>query len=94
MAKALIFKANDAGIQQLLKSDGVKADLQARADRVASAARGGAPVESGEYVDGIEAVVVEHPTRAVGQVIAKAPHSARVEANTGNLARALDAAGG
>lgn len=88
------FKHDLAGFRAILKSPEVAADMAARADRVAAAARSGGPVDEGEYVDGIESFVEQHPTRVVGHVVATAPHSLRVEANTGNLARALDAAGG
>ena len=87
-------KLNSAGIREVLKSSGVAAELQARAERVAQAAEASAPRESGEYANSIEVVVEQHADRAVAHVVAKAPHSLRLEANTGNLARALDAAGG
>jgi len=48
----------------------------------------------GEYLAGIEVVDEVHKDRVVSRVYAKAPDSMFVEANTGNLARSLDAAGG
>lgn len=87
-------KLNNAGIRQVLQSPEVAAELQARAERVAEAARVSAPRASGEYANSIEVVMDQHADRAVAHVVAKAPHSLLVEANTGNLARALDAAAG
>ena len=85
---------NRAGIRELLKSPEVAAELHRRAERAASAARASAPVDTGTYLAGIEVVDEVHKDRVVSRVYAKAPYSNLVEANTGNLARALDAAGG
>lgn len=52
-----------------------------------------APVDTGAYRDGIT-VWSDVTDRAVTRVGSTAPHARLVEANTGNLARALDAAGG
>lgn len=87
-------KLNHAGIREVLKSPEVAAELQDRAERVAAAARASAPRQSGEYANSIEVVMDQHADRAAAHVVAKAPHALLVEANTGNLARALDAAGG
>lgn len=81
------------GMAALLRDPGVRADLTRRAERVADAARAAAPVVSGGYRDGI-GVVSGTTDRAVARVVARAPHSHLVEAKTGNLSRALDAAGG
>ena len=64
-----------------------------RAERVAAAARAGAPVQTGEYQESIDVIVEEHPERAAAHVCSDAPHAMLVEANTGNLLRALSAAG-
>lgn len=83
---------NHAGMQALLNSAGIRADMLRRAHAAATVAQATAPVESGEYRAGIHA---ESATtdRAVGRVVATAPHSAVVEAKTRNLGRAIDAAG-
>jgi hypothetical protein len=93
MARAKIV-LNHAGIASLLKSPEVAAELHRRAERAAAAARASAPVKSGAYLAGIEVVDEVHKDRVVSRVYAKAPDSMFVEANTGNLARSLDAAGG
>jgi len=85
---------NHAGIASLLKSPEVAAELHRRAERAANAARASAPVDTGAYLAGIEVVDEVHKDRVVSRVYAKAPDSMFVEANTGNMARALDAARG
>ncbi len=79
-------------LAEALKSPELAAMLKERAEAVASAARSSARVDTGEYRDSITVEVVEHPSRVVAQVHAKAAHSWVVEANTGNLARALGSA--
>lgn len=90
---AVKVKLKSAGMRELLKSAGVGADLKRRAEGVAATARASAPVDSGEYASSISVVVEQHTDRVVAHVVATAPHSMLVEANTGNLARALDSAG-
>lgn len=82
-----------AGIRALLKSDGVRSDLARRADAVATAARASAPVASGAYRESIRRSSAT-TDRAIERVTATAPHAMVVESRTGNLARALHAAGG
>lgn len=84
---------DSAGAKVLLNDPGVRAFLAAQADRVFAAAVASAPVESGNYRDGIRRVSAT-TDRAVERVVATAPHSHLVEARTGNLARAMSAAGG
>lgn len=83
-------KLSSAGIEELLNSAAVRADLTDRAERVLSAARSSAPVKTGNYRDGL-GLRQDTTDRAVVRVVASAPHSHLVEADTGNLARALDA---
>lgn len=86
-------KLNGRGVEELLNSAAVRAECTSRAQRVLTAAQAGAPVASGEYRDGLR-IVQDTTDRAVVRVTSVAPHAMVVEANTGNLARALDAAGG
>lgn len=83
---------NSAGVRELLRDPGVRAELARHADRVEQAAKTSAPVESGEYRDSIHR---ESGTtdRAVERVVADAPHALLVESRTGNLARALGSSG-
>jgi len=93
MARARVV-LNHSGIAAVLKSPEVAAELHRRAERAAAAARASAPVASGAYLASIKVVDEVHKDRVVSRVYAKDPKSLLVEANTGNMARALDAAGG
>ena len=81
------------GMRALLNDPGVRAELHARAERVAAQARSTAPVDTGDYRDGI-AVWDDTTDRAVVRVGSRDRKAPLVEAKTGNMARALDAAGG
>lgn len=92
MAKVRV-KLHSPGVKGLLTDDRVRAHLKNLGERVAAAARGSAPVDTGEYRDGIT-VWSETTDRAVVGIGSTARHAPVVEAKTGNLLRALDAAGG
>jgi hypothetical protein len=83
-----------AGMRALLKDAGVVGHLEDRMDNVLAEAVANAPVDTGAYVDSLHLETVEHPTRTVVRVVADVEHALAVEATTGNLSRALDAAGG
>lgn len=87
-------RLNHRGVEEVLRSSGVESDLMARAERVASAAEASAPVKSGEYKDSVIAFTEMHSDRVVAHVSVGVRYGMLVEANTGNLARALDAAAG
>lgn len=85
------------GIGALLKSDGVRAELTKRAERVLAQAKSTAPYDESNttgphYRDGLH---IEQDTtdRAAVRIKGGTDHDWIVEARTGNLARALDAAG-
>lgn len=82
-------KLNSRGIVQILKSSETEAALTAVAEPIAAAARSGAPVESGAYQGSITVAAEQHSDRVVVHVTADVPYAMRVEAKTGNLARAL-----
>lgn len=84
-------KMNSAGVKEVLNSSGTRALLTSKAGPVLSAAQSGAPVDTGEYRDSL-GIVQDTTDRAVVRVVSTAPHGLIVEARTGNLARALDAA--
>lgn len=90
---AVKVRLNSAGMRALLRDPGVRAELTRRAERVLTAAKSGAAVETGAHRDSMH---IEQATtdRAVVRVVADTDHSLVVEARTGNMARALDAAGG
>jgi hypothetical protein len=81
-----------SGVKELLNSRSTRALLTEKAEAVLSAAQASAPVSTGAYKAGLR-VQQDTTDRAVARVVGTAPHSHLVEANTGNLARALDAAG-
>lgn len=85
---AATVKLLSGGMAELLMSGEMYGILEPKAQAVLSAAQGGAPVASGEYRQSLH---LERDTtdRAVVRVVADAPHAMIVEANTGNLARAL-----
>lgn len=84
-------KLNHGGMGELLRSAGVRADLTARMERALSAAKAAAPVASGAYRDGLH-LVQATTDRAVVRIAGSTDHDFVVEADTGNLARALDGA--
>lgn len=86
-------RLKSSGMANLLASSEVRAMLTDRAEKVLGAARDSAPVASGEYRASLH-IRQDTTDRAVARVASSAPHGLIVEANTGNLARALDAAGG
>lgn len=93
MAKTKVV-LNSAGIAELLKDVGVRAELHRRGEQVAEAARASAPVETGAYRDSIVVVDGESPSRAHVRIGATVQYAAVVELRTGNMARSLDAAAG
>lgn len=92
MARAKVV-LDKAGMKALLNDPGVRADLTRRMGPVLAAAQASAPVASGEHKASIH---MEQATtdRAVVRVVADSDHSLAVESKTGNLAKALNAAGG
>ena len=80
------------GVKGLLSMPGVKSDLSSRGSRVLAAARGGAPVDTGELRSRTRLVSDEVNGRARVRVVADTPYAARLD--TAWLARALDAGRG
>jgi hypothetical protein len=89
----ITIKLSDIGMGELLNSDDVRSALTERAQQILAKAKADAPVDTGAYRDGLH---IEQATtdRAVVRVSGSTDHDWIVEAKTGNLARALDAAGG
>lgn len=84
-------KINHSEVQSYLDGGhGVEALLEAAAQKALSAAQGSAPVESGTYRDSLH-IETAHTDRIVKRVVSDVPYALVVEANTGNLARSLDA---
>lgn len=93
MAATVKVQVSSPAIRALLQSQAVRDELRRRAEPVLSAAQVSAPVASGRYRDSLH-LVDDTTDRAVVRVVSDAPHAMVVESRTGNLARALDAAGG
>lgn len=85
-------KLNYKGIGELLKSPEVAAYLMRLGGEVLREAQANAPVATGAYRDGLHLEVEDHKTRTVVRVRGNTDHDWYVEAETGNLARAMDAA--
>lgn len=81
------------GMAELLVADGVRERLREIGGRVLEQARSTAPVATGAYRDSLE-LVEDTTDRAVVRVGSPLPYAPSIEARTGHLARALDAAGG
>lgn len=90
MASGIKVTLKSSGMAALLKSGEVRSELTKRAEAVLAAAQASAPVETGAYKAGLH---IEQATtdRAVVRVAGSTDHDWVVEANAGNLARALDA---
>lgn len=83
---------NHTEIQSYLDgAHGVEAMLDASAERALAAAQSSAPVASGAYRDSLR-VETDHTDRMVKRIVSDVDYAMVVEANTGTLARALDAA--
>ena len=89
---AVVVKPLGRGIIAMMQEGWVASNMAERAERVAATARANAPYQSGEYHDSITVITEMHPERAVAHVTSDAPHAMLVEANTGNLLRALGSA--
>jgi tRNA A37 threonylcarbamoyltransferase TsaD len=83
VAEKIRIEMDSGGIQELLKSAGVQADLKSRADRIAAA--GGPGMEAGSRIG---------KTRARASVITATRKARLAEANDRALTRALDAGRG
>jgi len=79
---------NHAEWAKLLKSNQTRPPMTQIAEKIASRARASAPSDSGDYRDGIS-VESDTTDRAVERVVAHDRKSVFIEANTGNLKRAL-----
>lgn len=80
---------NPKFFEELLRSQAVQALVTAAAENVAAAARKTAPVDEGDYRDGIQ-VQLKFQQRAVALVVGTDPKTMLIESKTGNLARAVN----
>lgn len=81
----------EAGVRELLLSAMVRANLEGRMEQALAMAKAQAPVDTGAYRESLSLETVE--TDRVGvRLLASVPYAWAVEADTGNLLRALDQA--
>jgi len=85
-------KFNNAFFEELSRSAGVVNLVTEAAEKVAATARQTAPVDSGDYRDGIK-VVLKYQRRVVALVVGTDKKTMLVESKHGTLARALRANG-
>lgn len=90
MAKSRIsVNFNQKFFDEILNSAGVKALTTLAANRTLAYAKASAPVETGAYRDGLQIEEVKHEHRTTVMVVGHDPKTLLVEAQTGNLAKAL-----
>lgn len=86
------FRVNGRGLEKLLASRGVRAELGRRGRAVAAAARSTAPVDTGRLRSSIDVVTDTVNGRARVRVVANTPYAQYVAADNHWLSRALDEA--
>lgn len=91
-SSGVTIKLKSRGMKELLSSRAVERQLTELAEKVKARGKATAPVRTGAYRDSIHVESVQHPSRVVVRVKAGVSYGWAVEAMTGNLARALDAA--
>ncbi|HAH53413.1 MAG TPA: hypothetical protein DCL71_03925 [Bifidobacterium sp.] len=80
---------NPKFFDEILNSAGVKALTTLAANRALAYARASAPVDTGAYRDGLGLEEVKRARRTTVMVVGHDPKTLLVEAQTGNLAKAL-----
>jgi hypothetical protein len=88
---AVRFVFNNREIDRIPVHPDVRNELRRRAEKVLAQAKATAPVATGEYRNGLH--LEEMPDGSI-RVAGSTDHDIYVEADTGNLLRSLDAAGG
>lgn len=90
MAKSRIsVNFNQKFFDEILNSAGVKSLTTLAANRALAYAKASAPVDIGAYRDGLEIEEVKREHRTTVMVVGHDPKTLLVEAQTGNLAKAL-----
>jgi len=78
-------------VSAVMSSQGMRDFLSGIVESIASRAQETAARDTGAYADSIAGYVEQRGDRAVGIVSTISPYGAKLEAQTGNLARALGA---
>ena len=87
-----IVEFNPAFFDTIMRSAGVQRLTDAAAERVLAAAKASAPVETGDYRDGLHIEHYDAKYRRTTRVVGDDAKTLLVEAKTGNLARAMQKA--
>lgn len=83
---------NPGYFETVLRQPGVESIVDAAGERALAAAQASAPVDSGDYRDGLH---IEHHNsryRRATRVVGSDPKTMLIESKTGNLARSVKAA--
>lgn len=88
---SVVYRPEPDGYHDLLNALQLRLRLTPLADRVLQLAKANAPVDTGAYRDGLH-IEQDSTDRVAVRVAGGTAYDVIVEANTGNLARALDAA--
>lgn len=91
MVLGVMVKFNDRYFDELLNSAGVKAMTRRAAEKTLEYAKAHAPVDNGDYRDGLQIEEVKHEHRTTCMVVGTDPKTLLVESKTGNLRKALKA---
>ncbi|MGW9345591.1 HK97 gp10 family phage protein [Streptomyces albidoflavus] len=83
---------NPQFFETVLRQPGVEQIVDAAGGRALAAAQASAPVDSGDYRDGLHIEHHESRYRRATRVVGSDPKTLLIEAKTGNLARAVKAA--
>ncbi len=83
---------NPRFFESVLREPKVEALVDAAADRALARAKASAPVDSGDYRDGLHIEHHESRYRRAARVVGSDEKTMLLESRTGNLARALKAA--
>lgn len=84
---------NESFFDAIMHSAGVESLCRQKAEAVLQQAKATAPVDTGDYRDGIEIKVVHHAHRDTYQVVGTDAKTMLIESKRGTLARALKKAG-
>lgn len=84
-----IVEFNQTYFDQIMRTAGVERLTDAAAERALSIAKSTAPVDTGDYRDGLHIEHRESRYRRVTRVVGDDAKTLLIESKTGNLARAL-----
>lgn len=80
---------NNSFFDEMLNSAGVRALTRGAAEKALNIARANAPVDTGDYRDGLQVEAVQHAHRTTYRVVGTDAKTMLIESQTGNLVKAL-----